>query len=34
MIYVDRDNDLVIVARWINSSSMNEVIGRFLAARN
>lgn len=33
IIYVDRENDLVIVARWINSSSLNEVIARFLTAR-
>lgn len=34
IIYVDRENDLVIVARWISNVSLNEVIGRFLAARN
>lgn len=33
MVYVDRENDLVIVVRWISSSSMNEVISRFLAAK-
>jgi len=34
MVYVDRENDLVIVVRWISSSSMNDVISHFLAARN
>ncbi len=33
MVYVDRENDLVVVARWINSSAMNELIGKVLAAR-
>jgi len=33
MIYVDKENDLVIVARWIANSSMNEVVGKFLAAK-
>ena len=34
MVYVDRENDLVIVVRWITSSSMNEVISHFLESRN
>ncbi len=33
IVYVDRENDLVIVARWISSGTLNEVIGRFLAAK-
>jgi CubicO group peptidase (beta-lactamase class C family) len=33
MVYVDRENDLVVVARWINSSAMNELIGKVLASR-
>jgi len=34
MVYVDQENDLVIVARWINNNSMNEFVGKVLAARN
>jgi len=34
IIYVDRENDLVIVARWISNGSLNDVIGKFLASRN
>lgn len=34
MVYVDRENDLVIVVRWITSSSMNDVISHFLESRN
>ena len=33
MVYVDRENDLVIVARWITNSSMNEFVGKVLAAK-
>ena len=32
MIYVDDENDLVIVARWIENSKLDELIKRFLAA--
>ncbi|HEX8059660.1 MAG TPA: serine hydrolase [Cyclobacteriaceae bacterium] len=30
MIYVDPENDLVVVARWIENGSMNEFIGKVL----
>ena len=30
MVYVDQENDLVIVARWIDSSSMDGIVGRVL----
>jgi CubicO group peptidase (beta-lactamase class C family) len=33
MVYVDRENDLVVVARWINNSAMNDFIGKILAAK-
>ncbi len=33
IVYVDRENDLVIVARWISNNSLNDVIGKFLAAK-
>ena len=33
MVYVDRENDLVVVARWITGSSMDEFIGKVLSAR-
>jgi CubicO group peptidase (beta-lactamase class C family) len=32
MIYVDEVNDLVIVARWIENSKLDELVKRFLAA--
>jgi CubicO group peptidase (beta-lactamase class C family) len=32
MIYVDPENDLVVVARWIESSSMDEVVKHVLAS--
>jgi hypothetical protein len=32
MVYVDQENDLVIVARWINSSAMDGVVSRVLEA--
>lgn len=35
MVYVDRENDLVIVARWISDyDAMNELVGRVLEAMN
>ena len=34
MIYVDRENELVIVARWIENKHVNELIGKFLSAIN
>lgn len=34
MIYVDRENELVIVARWIENKHLNEMIGKFLSALN
>ncbi len=30
MIYVDPDNDLVVVARWIENGAMNEFVGKIL----
>ena len=33
MVYVDPENDLVVVARWITGNSMNEFIGKVLAAK-
>jgi hypothetical protein len=32
MIYVDEENDLVIVARWIENSKLDELVKRFLSA--
>lgn len=32
MIYVDQENDLVVVARWINYASMDEFVRQVLAA--
>jgi len=32
MIYVDPENDLVVVARWIDNSAMNEFVSRLLQA--
>lgn len=32
MIYVDPDNDLVVVARWIENGAMNEFVGKVLEA--
>jgi CubicO group peptidase (beta-lactamase class C family) len=32
MVYVDPENDLVIVARWIQGSGMNGLIERLIAA--
>lgn len=32
MVYVDRENDLVIVARWIQSSAMDGLVSRVLGA--
>lgn len=34
IIYVDPENDLVIVARWIENGAINEFIGKVLAAIN
>lgn len=34
IIYIDWDNDLVIVVRWIQQRAFNEFIGQVLAARN
>jgi len=33
MVYVDPENDLVIVARWIKGNAMNELVGKVLAAK-
>jgi hypothetical protein len=32
MIYVDRENELVIVARWIENKYLDELIGKTIAA--
>jgi CubicO group peptidase (beta-lactamase class C family) len=32
MIYVDPENNLVVVARWIENGAMNEFVGKVLAA--
>lgn len=32
MIYVDQENDLLIVARWIDNSSLDELVSRVLNA--
>lgn len=34
MVYVDQENDLVIVARWINREAMDGLVGRVLAAKH
>jgi len=34
MVYVDQENDLVIVARWVKSSAMDGVVSRVLEAMN
>jgi CubicO group peptidase (beta-lactamase class C family) len=32
IVYVDPENDLVVVARWIENSAINEFLGKLLAA--
>jgi CubicO group peptidase (beta-lactamase class C family) len=32
MIYVDEENELVIVSRWTDNSQLDDVVRRFLAA--
>ena len=32
IVYVDRDNDLVVVARWIDNGAFDEFIGKVLGA--
>jgi len=32
MVYVDQENDLVIVARWIKGSAMDGIVSRVLEA--
>lgn len=32
MVYVDPDNDLVVVARWIDNGAMDEFVGKVLEA--
>jgi hypothetical protein len=32
MIYVDREHELVVVARWIDNNALDGVISRVLAA--
>lgn len=34
MIYVDQENDIVIVARWIENSAMDGIVKRVLEAHN
>jgi hypothetical protein len=31
-VYVDKENDLVVVARWIDRAAIGEFIGKILAA--
>jgi len=32
IIYVDQDNDLVVVVRWIENNKINEFLGKLLAS--
>ena len=32
IIYVDWENDLVVVVRWISNGALNEFIGKVIAA--
>jgi hypothetical protein len=32
MVYVDQENNLVIVARWINNSGMDGIVKRVIKA--
>jgi CubicO group peptidase (beta-lactamase class C family) len=32
VIYVDPDNDLVVVARWIENAAVDGLVGRVLAS--
>ncbi len=32
IVYVDRENDLVVVARWIQGNQMDGVVSRVLAS--
>jgi hypothetical protein len=32
MIYVDPENDLVVVVRWIENNAINEFVQRVLSA--
>ena len=32
MIYVDRENELVVVARWIENKNLDELIGKIISA--
>jgi CubicO group peptidase (beta-lactamase class C family) len=32
LIYVDPENDLVVVARWIDNAALDAFVGRVLAA--
>jgi CubicO group peptidase (beta-lactamase class C family) len=34
IVYIDWQNDFVVVVRWINGSALNEFIGKVLAALN
>jgi hypothetical protein len=34
LIYVDAENDLVVVARWIDNGALDAFVGRVLAAIN
>ena len=32
MIYVDRENELVVVARWIDNKNLDELISKIISA--
>ena len=32
MVYCDPENDLIIVARWIDRSAMSDFVGKVLSA--
>ncbi len=32
IVYIDWDNDLVVVVRWIDGASLNEFLGQVLGA--
>ena len=34
MVYIDRENDLVIVVRWIENSKIDEFLGKVYASLN
>jgi hypothetical protein len=34
MVYVDTENDLVVVVRWIANDKLNEMVKKVLQAKN